>query len=232
MTQLLGSVPASAGPRVSCSSCVSFSPTANRSASVTSPAAWAKASNTGPMPRRNSAGILSNTAAMDARRCSISWSTKERPSRLSARSRYRRSSGLSLRSRSPAATSRSQVRVALEGCTPKSAATAPRFCGPWVSMKTRTRSCGEVTRSSTSATDWATTAMNTRAARIAASISSGESARTAGPGGQSAVTASVRAGSWLISGFTFSSVVAHVQCLPDFDSAPGFQPQPQGKERP
>lgn len=232
MTQFLGSVPTSAGPGVPCSPCVSFSPKANRSASVTSPAAWAKASNAGPMLRRNSAGILSNTAAIAVRRCSISCSTKARPSRLRAKSRYRRSAGLSLRSKRPAATNRSQVRVALEGCTPRSAATAPRFCGPWVSMKTRTRSCGEVTRSSTSATDWATTAMNTRAARIAASISSGKSARTAEPDGQSAVTASVRAGSWFMSGFTLSSVVAHVQCLRNCDSALGFQPQPQGKEHP
>lgn len=190
------------------------------SLSGTSPAACAKASNTGPMLRRSSGGIFCITAAIAARRCSMTFSTNARPCLLSASSRYRRSAGLSLRSSKPAETSRSQVRVALEGWTPKSAATAPRFCGPWESINTSTRSCGEVTRCSTSATDWAITARNTRAARIAASISLRASAARASAARTSALSPPISvlplAGTGLFFGFTLLSMhplLARVQCL-------------------
>lgn len=190
-----------------------FNSRAKRSSSPTSPAACANAPNAGPNVARSVAGIRFMTAAMAERRCSITVSTSSVPCWLSARRRYLLSAGLSRRSSRPAVTSRSQALVAFEGCTPKSAATAPRFCGPCVAIKTSMRNCVEVTRCSTSATDWAMTAKNTRAARIAASMSSIPSA------GISAVFGSSPAGPWVFKVFTPKSIhplLANSQSLRQF----------------
>lgn len=66
-------------------------------------------------------------------------------------------------------SSRSQIRLAFDALTSRPAATAARFSGPRVATITRTRNCGTVTVSSTSATDAAAIATRAREARITAS---------------------------------------------------------------
>ena len=78
----------------------------------------------------------------------------------------------SVRLTSRFATSRSHRRVIVEGWTPSASASSPGRCGPRLASTTSARYCGNVTSSSTAASERTATDTNTREARRTASTTS------------------------------------------------------------
>jgi len=114
---------------------------------------------------RSSGSMSRSTRMIEVRRCFIILLTSRLPAPVRLNVMLRRSSGASWRSSKPARMRRSQMRLAFDGLTPRPAATAARFNGPFVSTITKTRNCGTVTSSSTAAMDAAAMPTSARDAR-------------------------------------------------------------------
>jgi hypothetical protein len=117
-------------------------------------------------------GTRVSTSWIASRRRSRTESTSVRPEAERLKSANLRSSGDSVRTTSPLRSSLEQILVALEAWTASSTATALGDCAPSRAIRTRTRSCGLVTRSSTSITVRAATRRSAFAARSVSSRSS------------------------------------------------------------
>lgn len=118
---------------------------------------------------------------MSSRRRAVTFSTVRRPSSVNCRSVSRRLAGFARRSASPAAISRSTIRIAVDGATCNCSASMTSLVAPRVESTTSIRNWASVTRSSTSARDRADTATSSRdavsTARVTASTSSRPSVR-------------------------------------------------------
>ncbi len=107
----------------------------------------------------------STIRAIAVRRSVITPLTSSRPVAVRSKRRSRRSDPAGRRPMNPARSRRLHTRVAFDACTFSSVATALGVVGPSRKIKTRTRNCGPVTRSSTAITVRATTRRSTSAAR-------------------------------------------------------------------
>src|SRR5664279_233532 len=138
-----------------------------------SPAASAKACSAAISSLRRSLGMAVTMRAISARLLVVTTSTIRAPSADRPRSTSRRLVGFSRRVTSPATSSRSIIRSAVEELTPSSSARPFRLISPRLSKTTRVRNCVTVTVSSTSASDRADTPTSTRdAVRTAVTNSS------------------------------------------------------------
>jgi hypothetical protein len=135
-------------------------------------AATAKARNARRINGRSAGGTRLSTSSMALRRWSSTESTRLRPEAERLKSANLRSSADSVRTTSPLRSSLEQILVAFEAWTASSTATALGGCAPSRAIRTRTRSCGLVTRSSTSITVRAATRRSAFAARSVSSSSS------------------------------------------------------------
>ena len=168
----------------SCSAGAVVHPTDHRSFSAGSPPASANWWRIWASWRWSPVGISARMAAMRVRRRAITPSTNRWPFLVRLSRRCRRSAGLSRRSSSFAATNRSQVRVALEGCRPIASASAAECIGPRLAMITNARNWLTPMDSSAAAIDRVATPTRTRAAASTASVTSSRPAsrRTPDPG--------------------------------------------------
>jgi CBS domain-containing protein len=95
-----------------------------------SPPASANAARTSTRPCRACSGILATILAISRRRRLVTSRTTRAPSAVGSITISRREAGLSCRATSPAVTSRSTMRLAVEGVTPSNSASAACFIGP------------------------------------------------------------------------------------------------------
>ncbi len=119
-----------------------------------------------------SVGTLASTRRISSRRRRVTSVTSWRPVGESVNRTDLRSSRGRARRISPLASSRSHIRVAVEGSIAKDSTRSTILCGPRDARTTRSRYCGSVTSSPTSASDRAATATSAREALSTASTTS------------------------------------------------------------
>lgn len=141
-----------------------------------SPAASLKAVSAPTRAVRRAGARRATIVVSSRRRRAVTCSTVRRPSSVSRSRVSRRLPGLTCRSARPETISRSTMRIAVGGDTRNSSASLTSLVAPRVDSTTSIRNCARVTRSSTSASEFAATATSTRdavtTARVTASTSS------------------------------------------------------------
>lgn len=146
-----------------------------RPAAGSSPA-WAKALRAAMSPRRWVGGMRVTMRAISARRWPVTSATMRCPASVTSSRTSRLLSGLTRRSISPLATSRSPIRMAVDGLTPRSSAKATTLVSPRVASTTSIRNWGNVTASCTAVSDRIEMAISSRdavsTAVVTASMSS------------------------------------------------------------